>query len=30
MHGEADPDEQLLACDEPAYRIVMCFLDSIR
>lgn len=30
LHGEVDPDEQVLACYEPAYRIVMCFLESIR
>jgi hypothetical protein len=28
--GEVDPDEQVLACYEPAYRIVLCFLGSIR
>lgn len=30
LHGEVDPDEQVLACYEPAYRIVICFLKSIR
>jgi hypothetical protein len=30
LHGEVDPDSQVLACYEPAYRIVMCFLESIR
>src|SRR3546814_10919766 len=30
LHGEVDPDEQVLACYEPAYRIVMCFLERIR
>ncbi|HEX7048527.1 MAG TPA: hypothetical protein VF275_13250 [Gammaproteobacteria bacterium] len=30
LHGEVDPDEQVLACYEPAYRIVMCFLSSVR
>jgi hypothetical protein len=30
LHGEVDPDEQVLACYEPAYRIIMCFLESIR
>lgn len=29
LHGEVDPDEQVLACYEPAYRIVMQFLDCI-
>jgi hypothetical protein len=29
LHGEVDPDEQVLACFEPAYRIVTCFLRSI-
>ena len=26
LHGEIDPDKQILACYEPAYRIVMTFL----
>ncbi|MEM6382009.1 MAG: hypothetical protein AAF739_04985 [Pseudomonadota bacterium] len=30
LHGEVDPDEQVLACYEPAYRIVLCFLERIR
>ena len=30
LHGEVDPDEQVLACYEPAYRIVMRFLERIR
>jgi hypothetical protein len=30
LHGEVDPDPQVLACYEPAYRIVMQFLKSIR
>ncbi len=30
LHGEVDPDEQVLACFEPAYRIVISFLESIR
>jgi hypothetical protein len=30
LHGEVDPDEQVLACYEPAYRIIMCFLEAIR
>lgn len=30
LHGEVDPDEQVLGCYEPAYRIVMCFLKSIQ
>ena len=30
LHGEVDPDEQVLACYEPAYRIIMCFLERIR
>lgn len=30
LHGEVDPDEQVLACYEPAYRIVMCFLERVR
>ena len=29
LHGEVDPDEQVLACYEPAYKIVTCFLRSI-
>lgn len=29
LHGEVDPDEQVLACFEPAYKIVTCFLRSI-
>lgn len=27
LHGEVEPDEQILACYEPAYRIVMKFLS---
>lgn len=30
LHGEVDPDEQVLACYEPAYRIVMRFLETVR
>ena len=30
LHGEVDPDPQVLACYEPAYRIVMKFLEAIR
>ncbi len=30
LHGEVDPDPQVLACYEPAYRIVMHFLKSIQ
>ena len=30
LHGEVNPDAQVLACYEPAYRIVMCFLSQIR
>lgn len=30
LHGEVDPDEQVLVCYEPAYRIIMCFLAGIR
>jgi hypothetical protein len=30
LHGEVDPDPQVLACYEPAYRIVMKFLSAIR
>jgi hypothetical protein len=29
LHGEVDPDPQVLACYEPAYRIVMQFLKAI-
>ncbi|MCA3740269.1 hypothetical protein [Phenylobacterium sp.] len=29
LHGEVDPDEHVLACYEPAYRIVMSFLRCI-
>ncbi|MGE4545710.1 MAG: hypothetical protein AB7D06_16580 [Pedobacter sp.] len=29
LHGEVDPDEQVLACYEPAYRIVMKFLGCV-
>ena len=29
FHGEVDLDEQVLACYEPAYRIVICFLRLI-
>ncbi|WP_298919105.1 hypothetical protein [uncultured Algimonas sp.] len=29
LHGEVDPDEQVLACFEPAYKIVTGFLRSI-
>jgi hypothetical protein len=30
LHGEVDPDPQVLACYEPAYRIVMHFLKGIQ
>ena len=30
LHGEVDPDAQVLACYEPAYRIVMQFLNCVR
>ena len=30
LHGEVAPDSQVLACYEPAYRIVMQFLDCAR
>lgn len=30
LHGEVDPDPQVLACYEPAYRIVMQFLKGIQ
>jgi len=30
LHGEVDPDPRVLACYEPAYRIVMRFLDCVR
>ena len=30
LHGEVEPDKQILACYEPAYRIVMQFLDCVR
>lgn len=30
LHGEVDPDKEVLACYEPAYRIVMSFLGCIR
>lgn len=30
LHGEATPDPELLASYEPAYRIVMTFLGSVR
>lgn len=30
LHGEVDPDPQVLSCYEPAYSIVMKFLESIR
>lgn len=30
LRGEVDPDEQVLAYYEPAYRIVRCFLSCIR
>lgn len=30
LHGEVDPDEQVLACYEPAYRIVMIFLGCVK
>lgn len=29
LHGEVDPDPRILACYEPAYRIVMLFLGCI-
>jgi hypothetical protein len=30
LHGEVDPDKQVLACYEPAYRIVMRFLGCVQ
>lgn len=30
LHGEVDPDPQVLSCYEPGYRIVMKFLEAIR
>jgi hypothetical protein len=30
LHGEVDPDPQVLACYEPAYRIVMHFLKAVQ
>lgn len=30
LHGEVDPDGQVLACYEPAYRIVMIFLGCVK
>ena len=30
LHGKVDPDAQVLACYEPAYRIVMQFLNCVR
>ncbi|EPC8431070.1 hypothetical protein ACSRVK_000729 [Pseudomonas aeruginosa] len=30
LHGEVDPDPKVLACYEPAYRIVMRFLGCVR
>lgn len=30
LHGEVDPDPRVLACYEPAYRIVMMFLSCVR
>lgn len=30
LHGEVDPDEQVLACYEPGYKIVMIFLACVR
>lgn len=30
LHGEVDPDPEVLTCYEPAYRIVMRFLKSIQ
>lgn len=30
LHGEVDPDPRVLACYEPAYRIVMKFLGCVR
>lgn len=30
LHGEVDPDGQVLACYEPAYRIIMVFLGCVR
>ncbi|MCO2251903.1 hypothetical protein FA375_01105 [Pseudomonas aeruginosa] len=30
LHGEVDPDPRVLACYEPAYRIVMIFLGCVR
>lgn len=30
LHGEVDPDPRVLACYEPAYRVVMKFLGCVR
>ena len=30
LHGEVDPDPRVLACYEPAYRIVMMFISCVR
>ena len=30
LHGEVDPDPQVLSCYEPAYRTVMIFLSCVR
>ena len=30
LHGEVDPDGQVLACYEAAYRIVMSFLNCVK
>jgi hypothetical protein len=30
LHGEVDPDPLVLACYEPAYRIIMTFLTCVR
>ncbi|ODM44899.1 hypothetical protein [Cereibacter johrii] len=30
LHGEMDPDPRVLACYEPAYRVVMIFLSCVR
>ena len=30
LHGELQPDKQVLACYDPAYRIIMHFLDCLR
>ena len=30
LHGELQPDSQMLACYDPAYRIIMHFLNCLK